>query len=313
MVQHVASIEIGTHTARLLIVRLDPQSTRWQTLLRRRIYIRLAEGLNVRAGRIGPQASRRALAALKCFSQDLRQYRTRKVCAVATGVLREAANGAALIEEALAETGIRIRLVSGTEEARLSARGALRAVASADPPLGVFDLGGGSTEFFLRGCGADCALSIPLGAAVFTERFLESDPPAPGQIQALIRETERILKRVPIPGSKGRIRFLIGTGGTVTTLAAMIHGRRLEGDLEPEQINGLVLREDDLQAQLERLGALPVSERARLSRLEPARAAVIVAGILIVLRVLAHFRLDRVTASMWDLLEGQLLENWEAN
>lgn len=312
MVEPVASIEIGTHTARLLIVRPDPQSTPWQTLLRRRIYIRLAEGLDAPEGAVGTAASGRTLEALRRFSRDLRRHRTHRVYAVATGLFREASNAQALLDEAFQETGIRIRRVTGREEARLSARGALSAVPSATPPMGVFDLGGGSTEFFLCGCGGERILSLPLGAAIFTRRFLGSDPPAPGQIRALRLEADRLLKGVPLLGSKGGAGFLIGTGGTVTTLAAMLHGRLGQGDLEAESINGLVLRQEDLLAQLERLCALGVSERARASGLEPGRASVIVAGIEIVLRVLARFGLDRITASMWDLLEGQLLENWEA-
>jgi exopolyphosphatase/guanosine-5'-triphosphate,3'-diphosphate pyrophosphatase len=97
----------------------------------------------------------------------------------------------------------------------------------------------------------------------------------------------------------------IGVAGTITTLAALDLG--LE-EYDPERVHGHRIERAGVQAQLERLAALPLEERRRVASLEPERAPVIVGGAVIVAQVLDRYSLDGLTASERDLLDGAALE-----
>jgi exopolyphosphatase/guanosine-5'-triphosphate,3'-diphosphate pyrophosphatase len=99
--------------------------------------------------------------------------------------------------------------------------------------------------------------------------------------------------------------LVVGTGGTVTTLGAMSHSVSVE-DITPEVINGLTLERSQIEALFDRLRNLTFEERAKLPGLDPGRAGVIVAGSLVVIRILHFFKSVQLTVSMSDLLEGIL-------
>jgi len=149
-------------------------------------------------------------------------------------------------------------------------------------------------------------LSLPLGAMIMTQRHLASDPPKARGIESLKKETRGLLlKAFPDDAMPAT---LVGTGGTVTTLAAMLHGIDVQA-ISPERMNGLLLGVQLLEKLLGRMKGLRISERAALPGLDPGRADVILAGSLVVKEILNFFHSSEMMVSLSDLLEGALLDS----
>jgi exopolyphosphatase/guanosine-5'-triphosphate,3'-diphosphate pyrophosphatase len=307
MTKPCASIDIGSHTARLLIAEKSGPQGILRPLIRKRDYIRLSEGFD-RAGKriIQPDAIDRTLDVLKGFSQSLKTFDVGSVHAVATGLFREAANRDEFLDRIYESTGIRVRTITGDEEALLTGRGVLNALDIRKEPFIIFDLGGGSTEFLSGNGGGQTVRSIPLGAGILTQAYLKADPPEKNEIHVLSTYIDQTLMESGMEEvGGGDVYLVVGTGGTVTTLGAMTHRVSVE-DMTPEVINGLTLERSQIEGLFYRLRNLTLEERAKLPGLDPGRAGVIVAGSLIVIRILHFFKSVQLTVSMSDLLEGIL-------
>jgi exopolyphosphatase/guanosine-5'-triphosphate,3'-diphosphate pyrophosphatase len=307
MTKPCASIDIGSHTARLLIADKSGPQGILRPLIRKRDYIRLSEGFD-RAGEktIQPNAIDRTLDALKGFSQTLKTFDVGSVHAVATGLFREAANRDEFLDRIYESTGIRVRTITGDEEALLTGKGVLNALDIRKKPFIIFDLGGGSTEFLSGRGGRQTVRSIPLGAGILTQAYLKADPPEKNEIRVLSAYIDQILTESGMEEvGVGDVYLVVGTGGTVTTLGAMTHRVPVE-DITPEVINGLTIERSQIEGLFYRLRNLTLEERAKLPGLDTGRAGVIVAGSLIVIRILHFFKSFQLTVSMSDLLEAVL-------
>lgn len=304
--ERLASLDLGSHTARMLIAERVDGPERFRSLARERAYIRLAYGSGPEES-IRPEAINQTLGALKHFSRVARKHGVERIHGVATGIMRRASNRDSLLDLMSRETGIRVRVITGEEEALLTSRGVLHWLDWGDRPYGIFDLGGATTEFVAGGGQASAAMSLPLGAMTLTREFLPSDPPQDRELDALTGRVDEILTG-NIPGriSLNRGEGLVGAGGTVTTLGVMIH-RIPPQDITPERVNGLILRRQAIEALFTRMKGLSTGERALLRGMDRGRADVIVAGTLIVLRIMRILRSSRVTVSMSDILEGILI------
>ena len=301
----LASIDLGSHTARLLIARWE--AGRLKQLLRKREYIRLAQDFESAQSRTLKQAGiERALKALEGFTSDIGKHQVKRIRAVATGVVRTAENRSHFLDLVRGRTGIEVEVVSGEEEARLSGLGIQQALDLGGRPFVAFDLGGGTTEFlFVRKKGGIRARSLPLGAMIMTQRHLVSDPPKSREIESLKKEARGLLlKAFP---DETMDAPLVGTGGTVTTLAAMVKGLDVQA-ISPESMNGLSLDVRQLEDLLDRMKRLSVAERAALPGLDQGRADVILGGALVVMELLNFFHSSEMMVSLTDLLEGALLD-----
>ena len=314
MTENWASIDIGTHTARLLVARKSKAPGRLKPLARKRAYIRLGGGFSYSEGKtIQPEAIGRTLEVLGDFLQCTRLFDVHEVHAVATGVVREATNRDEFLDLIYEHTGIRVRPIAGEEEALLTGKGVMHAFNVQPGPFLVFDLGGGSTEFLLRTKGSQVVRSTPIGSTILKQAFLKSDPPKDKQVDALSRHIDKLLEEArlePIGGRDGCL--IVGTGGTVTTLAAMLFGIPLE-EITPDRINGLTLKVKQLEELFDEIKRLPYEERLRLPGLDPDRADVILAGCLAAIRILYFFKSLQLSVSLSDLLEGILIDYAEGD
>jgi exopolyphosphatase/guanosine-5'-triphosphate,3'-diphosphate pyrophosphatase len=299
--ERIASIDVGSNTLRLLVAEKKKED--FQVLFRDREIVRL--GRNFFPDRLLlPQTIEAAVKVLKRFKTEAERSGVERVIAAGTGVLREAKNIRVLLSEVEAQTGIVIRVLGGLEEAALMAKGVLSIFPPTDQETVIFDNGGGSTEFVFINHGRIAhQASLPLGVVGLTEAFLKSDPPTLGEVQTL-REFSGNILRKNFAGNDKNLR-LIGTAGTVTTLAAMIS--RLD-EYEPGRINGVVLFRAPLEGLLQTLLSLPCKERAGLTGLEPGRADIIPAGLLLVLEMMTFFNQESLLVSDAGLLEGLILE-----
>ena len=276
--------------------------------MRKRAYVRLALDFeSPERGTLKQAGIERALKSLGEFKAEIETYQAARTRTVATGVVRLAANRTPFIELVREKTGIAVEVLSGEEEARLTGLGIRHGLDLGNRPFLAFDLGGGSTEFLsVAGQGRSRAWSLPLGAMIMTQRHLISDPPEKNEIESLKREARGVLLKAFPDDVMGTL--LAGTGGTVTTLAAMVHGIDV-GAISPETMNGLLLKGDALEALLARMTRLTVSERAALPGLDRGRADVILAGSLVVTEILNFFHSSEMMVSLSDLLEGALLDS----
>jgi exopolyphosphatase/guanosine-5'-triphosphate,3'-diphosphate pyrophosphatase len=305
----LASIDIGSHTARLLICQKIGSTNDMRPLLRKRIYIRLAEDFASQGKPvIRAEATERALKALEEFASIVKKMRVESVRAACTGVVREAENRDDFLNLIFQRTGIQANVISGEEEARLTARGVLYALGVQGRYSMIFDLGGGSTEFIYKEEGYQKTESLPLGAMVLTQRYLASDPPGEEEMEALEQGVDDVLNRSFPKGHPAGDGLVVGTGGTVTTLGAMLHQMDIE-EINPKRMNGLILRKEQLEKLFEQLKMMTYEERLKLKGLDRGRADVIPAGCAVVLRILRFFKAHEMVVSLSDLLEGIVLES----
>ena len=312
MSESFASIDIGTHTARLLVASKSGPRGFLRPLFRKRAYIRLAAGFDYSGKKIiQSNAIDRTLEVLEDFSFCIRKFSPHSVNAVATGVVRQAANRNEFLSRICQHTGIRVRAITGNEEARLTMKGVFHGLGIKASPFFIFDLGGGSTEFLLGGEGMTAISSLPLGAMILTQEYLKSDPPEEAEIAELSSHIDRCLEKLNLGVNGGRDQCrIVGTGGTMITLVAMLYSIP-DTEIVPERINGLILKKKQIEALFNKIRALALKERLRLPGLDQGRVDVIVAGSLIVLRILYYVKSLKVVVSMSDLLEGILIDCFE--
>jgi exopolyphosphatase / guanosine-5'-triphosphate,3'-diphosphate pyrophosphatase len=293
-VRRVAAVDLGTNSTRLLVA--DVEDGRVDEVVRRLVITRLGEGVDERR-RLLPLPIARVRNALSQFRRELESLGADVTLAVGTSALRDAENGEAFLGEIEWSYGFKTRLLSGEDEARLTFRGATGG-REAEPGTLLVDVGGGSTELSLDGA---FVASLPAGCVRYTELFLSSDPPARDELDACAAVVREQLARLAVDDA---LRAL-GVAGTVTTLAALDLG--LDA-YDAERIHGHVVSRDGLERQLARLAALPLAERRTVPGLEPERAPVIVAGLVVLREVLDRFGLAAVEASECDLLHGVAIE-----
>jgi len=304
-----AAIDIGSNTLRLLIAEPCNRRPPWRRLFYTHRIVRLGEGLE-RRGSLTQSAMVRAIHALKEFSTILERHRVlpENIQLVATAAVREAANGPQFCRRVTRETGLRIRIVDGRVEAALTLAGAsavLKPQVRQDMLL--FDIGGGSTEFIRAGGGRmKDAVSRKLGVVRLVESHLRSDPPNLRDYESMLRCSREHLKAVNGGWCDGHIpSHLVGTAGTVTTLAAV------QMDLfpyDPDRIDNHVIRRDEFLVLRNRLLALTHAERESLPTIEPGRADLIVAGLAILEAILDFWHYEQLTVVDAGLLEGAWLE-----
>jgi exopolyphosphatase/guanosine-5'-triphosphate,3'-diphosphate pyrophosphatase len=255
---------------------------------------------------IGSEAIGRALNALESFSRFLKSFDVASIQAVATGVIREAENRDEILGRIYEHTGILVRPITGSEEALLTGKGVLNALNIRAGPYLIFDLGGGSTEFLLGRKNRQTVMSIPLGALVLTRVCSTSDPPKHGELEALSGQIDEALRHAHGADFGSGPLTIAGTGGTVTTLSAVLNSIPVE-EVSPEKMNGLILERPQLEGLFSELRNLSLDQRARLTGLDRERAGVILAGLLAVIRILDFFQSHKLIVSLSDLLEGNLM------
>ena len=308
----LASIEIGTNSIRMLIAQIDGMSGALRPVLRKRRLTRLGEGFGTQGtGTLKEEAMERSIKALDGFLDLASQHDASSPLVVATGVVRRATNRDAFVDLIAQNSRPAVIIISGQREADLTWKGVTNCLEGGGNAEVIFDLGGGSTEFILNDTRERKALSIDMGAVTLTDEYLTSDPPAEGEIHNLTSHIEQELNEclAPLKTTIPRRPSIVGTGGTVVTLAAMSHGIGV-GEFG-ETINGLVIQAEGIRSLIETMKGMPATDRLKLKGLEPGREDIIVAGTLLVAKVMEYFHADEIMASYSDILEGILVDYME--
>lgn len=253
---------------------------------------------------------RRTIDAIAGFMEEARGRGARDVAAVGTAALRDAHNRDEFLDRVLEKCGLKIDVIPGEEEARLSFLAVRR-----DPQwraidhLVVVDVGGGSTELIQgepSGNRIASRRSVNIGAVKLTERFLKGDPPAVQELAAANRAVAQAFAAQPTDDEPSTAHA-VGVGGTLTNLAAIDLGGR---PTTPEGVHGHALRADRLDKIIETLSGATVEERKRIPGLDPARADIILGGAILLAQALAHLRADSLDVSTRGLRWGVLYDRF---
>ncbi len=291
----VAAIDLGTNSTRLLVA--DVAGDGLEEVVRRLTITRLGEGVDKRR-RLLPLPVARVRNCLADYRRELEALGAERALAIATSAVRDAENGEAFLGEIEWSYGFTTRLLDGAEEAALMTKGVLAGREAIDDTL-IVDIGGGSTELVLvSGGGPKASTSLDIGCVRVTERFLQSDPPSGPELAAAAAYVRALLPAL-------EPRQAIGVAGTITTLAALDLGL---DRYDPLRTHGHRIRRGSVEQQLERLAALTTAERAGVAGIEPGRAPVIVAGLVVLREALDAYGLDEIEASERDILDGAALE-----
>jgi exopolyphosphatase / guanosine-5'-triphosphate,3'-diphosphate pyrophosphatase len=302
-VTRVAVVDLGTNSTRLLVA--DVAGGRVEELERRSIVTRLGEGLEA-SGRLGDAPMDRVRDVLEQYAEAMAAHDVEVRTGIATSAARDAANGAAFLDELRERFGVDLEVISGDEEAQLTYAGATAARDDDGRTLLVVDIGGGSTELVAgRGGEVGFHVSTQVGVVRHSERHLDHDPPRDDELAALAEDARATLRDALPADVVEAAEGVVAVAGTATMSAAM------DLELEPydaDAVEGHVLSRETLQALLDELAAVPLEQRQRRTGLDPERAPTIVAGLAILLEVLTVTGVAEVEVSDRDVLWGRALQ-----
>jgi exopolyphosphatase/guanosine-5'-triphosphate,3'-diphosphate pyrophosphatase len=301
LVTRVAAVDLGTNSTRLLVA--DVEDGHIQDVVRQTRVTRLGEGVDAR-GKLLPLPIARVRNVLTDFRRTIEQFGTERTLAIATSAIRDADNGEAFLGEIEWSYGFATRLLTGHDEALLTFRG-VTSDRAIDESTVIVDLGGGSTELVAADAnGVRWHDSLDIGSVRLMERFLHSDPATRAELDACADAVRALLaERVPDDVRASALRG-IGVAGTITSLAAL----DLELDeYDRDRVHGHLLTLAALEHQLERLASISIAERRRIRAVDPERAPVIVAGVVIVREAVDFFGLEAIEVSERDILDGAAL------
>ncbi len=301
--RRIAAIDIGSNSIRQAIADVTPDG-RIRMVDALKATPRLGTGAFA-GGMLRDEAIAQAIEALARMTALARRYRVARVEAVATSAVREATNREAFLAEVRRATGLRVRVLTGEEEARFSFRSAMAHFALGAGRAIVLDIGGGSLEVALSSDGiVEHLASVPLGALRLTEEFLDGRDTwrALARLRRHVRET----LRPHVPRRHWRGARLIASGGTFTNLAGIHLARQHAGS--DGRVHGTVIPRADVERVLEELAASSPAERRATPGLNPARADIIVAGIAVVAEVMAQLEIRDLEVSAYGIREGILLD-----
>jgi exopolyphosphatase/guanosine-5'-triphosphate,3'-diphosphate pyrophosphatase len=306
--RRLALIDMGTNTFHLLIAALEPGQPP-HIRLRTRTAVKLGEG-GISDGRITETAQARAIKALRAFREeiDLHGVREQDIRAVATSAVRVARNGPAFLADVFAQTGIRVEVIPGEQEAELIWAGVREAVplGNSEPSL-LMDIGGGSVEFIIANQGnVFWKQSFEIGAQRLLDQFFWHDPITPTEIAAEEAYLAGILS--PLTAAVGRLHptALVGASGSFDTFCDLEAARcgQARDMHNPPPESELPL--DAFYHHFAQLKTLAHPARVALPGMTAMRADMIVVAGVLIDWVLRTYGLTRIRVSAWALKEGLL-------
>jgi exopolyphosphatase/guanosine-5'-triphosphate,3'-diphosphate pyrophosphatase len=300
----LAAIDIGTNSVHMIVVRVRPDFS-FEVVDREKEMVRLGAG-GLDGKKLTTEAMTAALQALSKFARLAQSHQVDEVLAVATSATREAENGGAFLKAIERKTGIRARIITGTEEARLIHLAAVYGVDTPKPAV-VIDIGGGSVEITLGGkTDVEFARSFKIGVIRLTERFVDSDPISSRDERKMVEFIrEQIDRYVEHIVEQGFDR-VIGTSGTILSLGTV--ATALDRGSAPQEVRNLRVPAKSLRRLRKTVVEMDLEERMHLPGLDPRRADLMVAGAVLLDTVLKTLGADELTLCDLALREGVLLD-----
>ncbi len=309
-----AALDLGTNNCRLLVAQPGrPGQFRVVDAFSR--IVRLGEGLAA-SGRLSEEAMDRAVEALRICAAKIRNRDIRRMRLIATEACRAADNGESFLERVTAETGLELEIINRETEARLAVSGCSSLVGREARSVVLFDIGGGSSEIAVLDIHGQRSsrlahhithwTSLPVGVVTLSERHGGQNV-TPEVFAAMVDEVEGMLARFDCPPVRtgGDGFYLIGTSGTVTTLAG-VHLNLPRYDRR--QVDGLWLSDPDVSAMQAKLLSWNFAERAANACIGPDRADLVLAGCAILEAIRRRWPSERMRVADRGLREGLLTD-----
>lgn len=291
---------MGSNSFRLVVYSYENGSW-WALSDEIREPVRVSEGLGPE-GELQDEPMDRALHTAAVFAAFCEAAGIKDVDAVATSAIREAPNRDDLLDRIRDETGLKVRVISGEDEARY---GWLAMVNSTtvDDGYGV-EIGGGSAQLMrISGRQLKDECSLPLGSVRLTEAFLPSGKPSGKELKSVRRHVAGQMDAVDWwPQKGGR---LVGIGGTIRNLAAAALKQLDTADID---VQGFVLTRDALEELIEEMADKPASKRDSISGIKPDRADVILGGTIALATMMDEGGFAEMEVSEAGLREGIFFE-----
>ena len=314
--QAFAAIDLGTNNCRLLIAR--PQGEHFVVIDAFSRVVRLGEGL-AQTGRLSQEAMDRALGALQVCADKLKRRNVHLARSVATEACRRAVNGEEFIERVRAETGILLDIISAQEEARLAVIGCHLLLEAGDGPAMIFDIGGGSTELVLvETRSGEVPMihdwqSVPWGVVSLTETCGD-EPPDEASRTARYAKMRQLVRDSLAPFATRAAESLVqkptthplrllGTSGTVTTLASLHLELR---QYDRRAVDGLIVVTDQMRSLCRNLALMSQPDRRAQPCIGRERADLVVAGCAILETIFDLWPATRLGVADRGIREGIL-------
>ena len=309
---YYGALDLGTNNCRLLIASPAEHGFHVRDAFSR--IVRLGEGLG-KTGALNEQAMDRTIEALRVCSNKLVWHKVKKRRLIATEACRMASNGLEFIARVTAETGLELEIIDRETEANLAAAGAGPLIDAAAESALIFDIGGGSTEIMWveqRGNTKEILAWTSLAAGVVTisERFgggidvtAQSFAAMRNYLRPLL--TEFVMRVQNIKGSAPIPSHLLGTSGTVTTIAGVQMGLRR---YDRSRVDGTWLASADVGKVTADLLALSYEERIMNPCIGRERADLVMAGCAILEEIRLAFPASRIRVADRGLREGILTQ-----
>ena len=296
-------LDVGSNTVHLLVVDAHP-GAHPDAVRSHKSELHLAELLQV-DGTLGARGRKALVEAIRSAREAADEEGVEDLVAFATSAVRDAADGADVLEQVRAESGVDLHVLPGEDEARLTFLAVRRWFGWSAGRLLCLDIGGGSLEL---ATGIDeepeIAYSLPLGAGRLTRERIPADPPKRREIAALREHAQEILKpTVPVLLAGGDPDRGVVTSKTFRSLARLDGAAPYaEGPRVPRQLSAV-----GLERLVDLLAGMKASDRARLPGVSPNRAHQLLAGAVVAHEALTALDLETVDVCPWALREGVIL------
>jgi exopolyphosphatase/guanosine-5'-triphosphate,3'-diphosphate pyrophosphatase len=256
-----ACIDIGSNTTRLLVA--EPSDDRLRELMTQRAFTSIGKSLS--KGRIPVEKIEETAEVVAKQARLAQELGAENIAVVATAAVRTAKNRDEFGAAVEAECGLRVRVLSGEEEARLAFLGATRTFSGPlDGPIAVVDVGGGSTEIVVGTLadGVSWEESFRIGSGFIADSYLRSDPPGAKELESARLHVSGMFEGLEIPPAL----HAVATGGSANALRRLV---------------GAELEYDTLERGIRILASTEIAQVAKRFELDPERVRVLPAGVLI--------------------------------
>ena len=306
----IAAIDIGTNSVHMVVVRIIADLPAFSIIAREKETVRLGDR-DSQTGNLTPAAIERAMGALKRCQEVAKSLNAQQIFAVATSAVREAPNGHEFIRSIESELGLAVNLISGQEEARRIYLGVLSGVEFNNIPHLIIDIGGGSTELILGDMHEPRTLSsTKIGAVRLTSEFIPNNPVSDREflyLKAFVRgQLERAIDEIKANLLPGETPKMIGTSGTIETLAAILNIDK-SGHV-PERIHASQIQLTDLHNLIHRLRRMTIAERTTIEGMSDRRAEIIIAGAVILQEAMTMLGMKSLSVCERSLREGVIVD-----
>jgi len=302
--KRLAAIDIGTNSIRCIVVEVDTEGN-FRVLDDEKATVRLGEGL-AETGLISSAAQQRALEALQRMVHISTGLNAEIAAVVATSAVRKANNREQFINHIHDTTGLVIDVVSGEQEADLAGMSVHHNFSMDNQRFAVADIGGGSVEIIIAsGRHTEAVTSLELGAVFLTENFINHDPVTFSELKRLRKYIRKTLKKAGVCAGLP-VSCLIGSGGTMTNIGSMVMAVRGE---QYESIHRYEIIHSEIIHLLAMMTRKNQKERMQTAGLNPERADIILAGMILTDELMRHSRTNLLKINAQGIREGLILKS----